>query len=126
MALFHVLILTLCSSSPLLDVTDTIDRGGTAVYTVSLEDGTAYWVTLQSEGGVTDLNVAAASDEMDFEHFMNLAYREDFIYALEFAIVTGLEEGDESLTLPAEYSGPVYIVVHDTGGGGGGFTLNIQ
>lgn len=116
----------LCSSSPLLDVTDTIDRGGTAVYTVSLEESTAYWITLRSSGGVTDLNVAAVSGDMDFDEFMNLPYGEDFMYALRFAIVTGLEAGDESLTLPSEYSGPVYIVVHDAGEGGGEFTLSLQ
>ncbi len=126
MTFFHVLVLALCSSSPLLDVTDTIDRGGTAVYTVSLEEATAYWITLQSPGGITDLNIAASSNEMNFENFMNLPYGDDFIYALEFAIVTGLEEGDESLTLTADYSGPFYIVVHDTGGGGGEFILTIQ
>jgi len=126
MILFHTLILILCSTSPLLDVSDTIPRGGTAVYTVSLEEETVYWIVLQSENGVTDLNVTASSNMMDFEHFMNLPYREDFIYALEFAIAAGLEEGDESVTLPAEYSGPVYVIVHDIGGGGGQFTLTIQ
>ncbi len=126
MTFFHVLVLAICSSSPLLDVTDTIDRGGTAVYTVSLEESTSYWITLRSRDGVTDLNIAAVSNEMDFENFMNLPYRDDFIYAMEFAIVTGLEVGDESLTLPAEYSGPVYIVVHDAGGAGGEFILTVQ
>lgn len=126
MLFYHVLIMTLCSSSPLLDVTDIIPKGGTAVYTVSLEEETVYWLTLRSEGGVTDLNVAASSNEMDFEQFMNLPYREDFLYALEYAIATGLSAGDESVTLPADYSGPVYIVVHDIGGGGGSFTLTIQ
>lgn len=125
MTLFHVLAIALCSSSPLLDVTDTIDRGGTAVYTVSLDGETAYWITLQSQSGATDLNIAAVSNEMNFEEFMNLPYGNDFLYALEFAIVAGLEEGDESLTLNALYSGPVYIVVHDAGGGGGQFILSI-
>jgi len=114
------------SSSPLLDVTDTIQQGGTAVYTVSLEQDTVYWITLQSADGTTDLNISASSNDMDFEHFMNLPYREDFLYALEFAIATGLEIGDESVTLPAAYSGPVYIVVHDVGGDGGDFILKIQ
>lgn len=126
MFLFQFGIMALCSSSPLLGVTDTIASGGTAVYTVSLQQETVYWITLLSENNTTDLNVVAASNEMDFEHFMSLPYREDFIYALEFSLAEGLEEGDESLTLPADYSGPVYIVVHDAGGAGGNYTLTIQ
>ena len=123
---FHVLMIAVCSSSPLLDVTDSIERSGTAVYTVSLEEDTVYWIILRSEGGVTDLNFVASSGEMDFEHFMNLPFREDFLYAMEYAIAAGLEEGDESVTLHSDHSGPVYIVIHDAGGGGGSFTLRIQ
>lgn len=119
-------LVLICSSPPLLEVTDTIDPGGTAVYTVSLGEESVYWLTLNSVGGNTDLHVAAASSEMDFEHFMTLPYREDFFYALEFAVTAGMEVGDESLTLPAEYSGPVYIVVHDAGGDGGEFALVIR
>ncbi len=126
MIFFQTALMILAASSPLLDVTDSIDRGGTAVYTVSLEEGTVYWIILQSPDGSTDLNISASSNDMDFEHFMNLPYREDFIYALDFAIAAGLEEGDESVTLPAAYSGPVYIVVHDAGGSGGEFILKIQ
>jgi hypothetical protein len=96
------------------------------VYNVSLGNDTAYWITLQSRGNTTDLNISISSGEMDFEHFMNLAYREDFLYALEYSIQAGLEEGDESFTLSSEFSGPVFVVVHDSGGGGGEFTLKIQ
>ncbi|PIE51379.1 hypothetical protein CSA37_11665 [Candidatus Fermentibacteria bacterium] len=119
-------LLIMNTTSPLLDVSDSIDRGGTAVYTVSLQEDVVYWIILQSKDGSTDLNLAAASDEMDFEHFMNLPYREDFLYALEYAIVSGLEDGDESITLPAGFSGPVHIVVHDQGGSGGEFILKVQ
>ncbi len=119
-------LLLLFASSPLLDVTDNLDRGATAIYTVSLDNETVYWVILESVDGQTDLNVVASTCEMDFEHFMNLPYHEDFLYALEYAIVSGLEEGNESLTLPADHSGPVYIVVHDAGGNGGTFVLKIH
>lgn len=126
MAFFQAIILILSASSPLLDVTDTIDRGGTAVYTVSLEKDTVYWIILQSTNSVTDLNISASSSEMDFENFMSLPYREDFLYALEFAAASGLEPGDESVTLTAGYSGPFYVVVNDAGGNGGEFFLKIQ
>lgn len=126
MTIFCALLMTLTTSSPLLDVTDTIPRGGTVVYNVSLGDETVYWIILQSLGSTTDLNISVSSSEMDFEHFMNLAYREDFLYALEYSIQAGLEEGDESFTLSSDYSGPVFVVVHDMGGGGGEFTLKIQ
>ncbi len=123
-SIFALLIMS--TTSPLLNVTDTIDRGATAVYTVSLDNETVYWVVLESVGAFTNLDVIAASSEMDFDHFMNLPYGEDFLYALDYAIISGMEQGNESLTLPAENSGPVYIVVHDTGGNGGQFTLKIQ
>jgi hypothetical protein len=116
----------LSAASPLLDVNDTIDRGATAVYTVSLDNDTVYWVTLESVEEQTNLDVTAASSEMDFEHFMNLPYGEDFVYALDFAVVSGIEPGNESITLPAENSSLVYLIVHDTGGNGGQFTLKIQ
>jgi hypothetical protein len=126
MVFFHALVLLLSASSPLLDVTDTINRGGTAVYTVSLEKDTVYWIILQSTEGVTDLNISASSSGMDFEQFMSLPYRDDFYYALEFAVASGLEPGDESITLTADYSGPFYVVVNDAGGNGGEFVLKIQ
>lgn len=123
---FCAILLVLSASSPLLDVTDTMDRGATAVYTVSLDDETVYWITLQSVDSQTNFDIVTATSEMDFDHFMNLPYREDFLYALGFAIITGLEEGDESVTLPAQSSGMVYVIVHDTGGNGGLFSLKIQ
>ncbi|MCK5035363.1 MAG: hypothetical protein KAS73_05680 [Candidatus Sabulitectum sp.] len=123
---FCAVLIALAASSPLLDVTDTMDRGGTAVYTVSLDEETMYWIVVESVDGQTNFDVITASYEMDFDHFMNLPYREDFYYALTFAIVSGLEDGDESLTHHAQNSGPVYVIVHDSGGNGGLFALKIQ
>ncbi|MCK5785601.1 MAG: hypothetical protein KAH54_03475 [Candidatus Sabulitectum sp.] len=120
------IVLLLTASSPLLNVTDTMDRGATAVYTVSLDAETVYWITLESVDGQTNFDVVTASCEMDFEHFMNLPYGEDFLHALEFAIVSGTESGNESITLFTESSGMVYVVVHDAGGNGGVFALKIH
>lgn len=122
----YVILLMLTASSPLLDVTDTMDRGGTAVYSVSLDDETIYWIILEAVHGQSNFDVITASCEMDFDHFMSLPYREDFLYALEYAIVSGMGEGNESLTLPAQNSGLVYVIVHDTGGNGGLFALKIH
>lgn len=126
MTVMLILVSTVLTSSPLLEVTDTIQRGGTAVYTVSLGEETVYWITLVSLEGATDLNLAAVSEEMDFDHFMSLPYGEDFIYAMEFAVATGLTDGDESVTVSAAYSGPFYIVVHDAGHGGGEYSLTLH
>ena len=122
----YAILAVLTATSPLLDVTDTMDRGATAVYTVSLDHETVYWITLESVGGQTNFDIITASSEMNFEQFMNLPYGEDFVYAMGFTIVSGMEPGNESLTLPASESGLVYIVVHDTGGNGGQFALKIQ
>lgn len=122
----YAVFLILAASSPLLEVTDSMDRGGTAVYTVSLDSDTVYWVILESVDDQTNFDIVTASDELDFDVFMNLPYGEDFIYALEFAIVSGLETGNESVTLPSQDSGPVYVIVHDTGGNGGIFSLKIH
>ncbi|MCP4648230.1 MAG: hypothetical protein GY852_10955 [bacterium] len=126
MIIAYATFLMIAASSPLLDVTDSMDRGATAVYTVSLEDETVYWLILESVDGLTNFDVTTSSCEMDFDHFMNLPYGEDFLYALEFAIVSGLESGNESVTLPESNSGPIYVVVHDAGGNGGTFALKIQ
>lgn len=123
---FCAIILLLNASSPLLDITDDLEKGATAVYTVSLGENITYWITLQAVENETDFNITVASGEMDFEHFMGLPYREDFLYALEFSIASGLEVGNESVTLPAEHAGPVYVIVHDAGGNGGTFSLKIQ
>lgn len=120
------ILLLLTASSPLLNVTDTMDRGATAVYTVSLDGETVYWIILESVDGQTNFDVATASCEMDFDHFMNLPYGEDFLYALEFAIARGLEDGNESLTLHSQNSGLVYVIIHDAGGNGGVFALKIH
>jgi hypothetical protein len=126
MSILACLVLLLTASSPLLDVEDSIQRGGTAVYTVSLESGKAYWVVLSSLAESTNLDIVVASFEMDLDHFMNLPYRQDFLYALEHSIIAGMQEGDESFTLQTPHTGPVHIVVHDSGGNGGGFTLVIH
>jgi len=126
MIYFGAVFIALAASSPLLDVTDTMDRGGTAVYTISLDAETMYWIVLESAEDQTNFDVLTASSEMDFDHFMSLPYGEDFYYALAFAIVSGLEDGDESLTLHAQNSGLVYVIVHDTGGNGGSFALKIH
>ncbi len=123
---FCVFVLILTGSSPLLDVTHTMDRGATAVYTVSLDEETVYWLILESVNDETDFDVITASSEMDFDHFMSLPYREDFFYALDFAIISGINTGNESITIPAGDAGLVYVIVHDSGGNGGLFTLKVH
>lgn len=126
MVFVYTFLLSLLASSPLLDASDCIDRGATAIYSVSLDGETVYWLTLESVDGNSNLDVSVSSEDMIFDDFMNLPYGEDFHYSLEYAIVSGLEEGDESVTIPALPPGLVHIIVHDTGGNGGNFLLKIQ
>ncbi len=123
-----VLFLFFSSSPPLLDVEDSLDRGATALYTVSLQEGTEYWIMLEAGSGSseTDFDVIVAGREMNLEQFMNLPYREDFEYARSHACATGCEQGGESFTLSAQYTGVYYIVVHDAGQTGGTFRLKLQ
>jgi len=74
----------------------------------------------------TDFDVIVAGREMNLEQFMNLPYREDFEYARSHACATGCEQGGESFTLSAQYTGVYYIVVHDAGQTGGTFRLKLQ
>lgn len=121
-------LLFFSSSPPLLEVEDSLERGATALYTVSLQEGTEYWITLDTAGGEpgTDFDVIVAGREMNLEQFMNLPYREDFEYARVHSCAAGNEQGDESFTLSALYTGVYYIVVHDTGQTGGTFRLKLQ
>ena len=126
MLFVYTFLVGLIASSPLLDASDSIDRGATAIYSVSLDGETVYWLTLESVNGNSNLDVSVSSEDMIFDEFMNLPYGEDFRYALNFAIVSGEEDGDESITIPALDPGLVHIIVHDTGGNGGNFLLKIQ
>lgn len=121
-------LLFFSSSPPLLEVEDSLDRGATALYTVSLQEGTEYWIMLEAENGgsETDFDVIVAGREMNLEQFMNLPYREDFEYARSHSCAAGCEAGDESLTVSAQYTGVYYIVVHDAGQTGGTFRLKLQ
>mgnify|MGYP000925291863 CR=1 FL=1 len=118
-------VLFFSSSSPLLDVEESLDRGATALYTLSLQEGTEYWVVLEAGGGA-DFDVIVAGREMNLEQFMNLPYREDFEYARGFACSEGTEPGNESFTLSAGYTGIYYLVVHDIGQQGGSYRLRIR
>lgn len=123
-----VFLLFFSSSPPLLDVEDSIERGGTALYTVSLQEGTEYWLVLdvRGENPEADFDVIVAGREMNLEQFMNLPYREDFEYARSHQCASGSEQGAESFTLSAGYTGVYYIVVHDVGNRGGAYRLKLQ
>jgi hypothetical protein len=123
-----VFLVFFSSSPPLLDVEDSLDRGATAIYSVSLQEGTEYWLVLEVRGtdSGADFDVIVAGREMNLEHFMNLPYREDFEYAHGHACAAGTEPGNESLTLSADYTGVYYIVVHDVGQRGGSYRLKLQ
>lgn len=126
MIVFGVILLMFSTTPPLLNVTDTMARGATAVYTVSVNDETLYQILLESVNNETNFDIVTSSSEMDFDHFMSLPYGDDFLYALEFSIAAGQSDGDESLTIPARNSGLVYVIIHDTGGNGGLFKLLIK
>jgi hypothetical protein len=113
------------ATSPLLEADDSLDRGATAVYTISLVEELEYWMILELPDSRSDFDVVVASKEMDFDEFMNLPYYEDFLYAREFVMAEGIVEGPESFTLYAPYTGPFYIVIHDVGGTGGDYSLKV-
>lgn len=123
-----VFLIFFSSSPPLLDVEDSLDRGATALYTVSLQEGTQYWLVLEvhDEDSGVDFDLIVADREMNLEQFMNLPYREDFEYAHSHARAVGSEPGGESVTLSADYTGVYYIVVHDVGQRGGQYRLRLQ
>jgi hypothetical protein len=120
-----ILLGILTATTPLLEADDSLDRGATAVYTISLAEELEYWVILELPDPGSDFDVVVASKEMDFDEFMNLPYYEDFLYAREYVVAEGIVEGPESFTLHAPYTGPFYIVIHDVGGTGGDYHLKV-
>lgn len=118
-------LLTLLSTpAPLLEAGDSIARGATAMYTMTLEEGLEYWVLLSFEDGM-DLDLLVASSEMDYDRFIQLPYFEDYMYAREFAITEGATEGSEDLVFTAPYTGTVYIIIHDIAETGGEYDLKL-
>ncbi len=118
-------LLTMISTPPsILEAEDTIDRGATVMYTITLEEGMDYWVLLNFQDGM-DLDVVVASDEMDYDRFIQLPYLEDYMYARDFAIAEGATEGTEDFVLTAPYTGTAYIIIHDIGETGGDYNLKI-
>jgi hypothetical protein len=126
MLLLLCLLASGMESDPLLEAEDTLARGATAVYTVTVIQGTSYWILVETEGPAADVDIVVASKDMDFDHFMSLPYYEDFQYALGFALAEGVSEGeDESFSFTATYTGPAYLVVHDIGETGGSYELKV-
>ncbi|GEM_PF-435580 len=111
---------------PLLQAEDTISRGATVMYTISLEEGLEYWILLTfDETSGMDLDMLVSSDEMDYESFIQTPFYEDYVYAREFAIAEGATEGTEDFILTAPYTGTAYIIIHDIGETGGEYNLRI-
>ena len=121
---FLILATSLATPLPLLEAEDTIARGATAMYTISLEEGLDYWILLNFENRM-DLDIIIASDEMNYDEFIQLPYFEDFMYARGFAIAEGATEGTEDLVLTAPYTGTAYIIIHDIGETGGEYHLRL-
>ena len=121
---FLILAFSLSTPPPLLEAEDTIARGATAMYTISLEEGLDYWILLIFEDRM-DLDIIIASDEMNYDEFIQLPYFEDFLYARAFAIAEGATEGTEDLVLTAPYTGTAYIIIHDIGETGGDYHLRL-
>ena len=121
---FAVLATVLATPAPLLEAEDFIARGATAMYTVTLEEGLEYWVLLTFEEGM-DLDVLVASDEMNYEQFIQIPYFEDYMYAREFVISEGATEGEEDFVLTAPYTGTAYLIIHDIGETGGEYNLRL-
>jgi len=125
MTLFFLILATsLSTPPPLLEAEDTIARGATAMYTISLEEGLEYWVLLNFEARM-DLDIIIASDEMNYDEFIQLPYFEDYMYARGFAIAEGATDGTEDLVLTAPYTGTAYIIIHDIGETGGDYHLRL-
>lgn len=121
---FLILAFSLSTPEPLLEAEDTIARGATAMYTISLEEGLDYWILLNFEDRM-DLDIIIASDEMNYDEFIQLPYFEDYMYARAFALVEGATEGTEDLVLTAPYTGTAYIIIHDIGETGGEYHLRL-
>jgi len=125
MNVFLLILTTVISTPPpLLEAEDTIARGATAMYTLTLEEGLDYWVLLNFEEGM-DLDIIIASNEMDYDQFIQMPYFEDYMYARDFAIAEGSTEGTEDFVLTAPYTGTAYIVINDIGETGGEYNLRI-
>lgn len=125
MTVFLLILLTSISTPPpLLEAEDTVARGATAMYMVTLEEGLDYWVLLNFEDGM-DLDILIATDEMDYDEFIQLPYFEDYMYAREFAIAEGATDGTEDIMLTAPYTGTAYIIIHDIGETGGDYHLRL-
>jgi hypothetical protein len=125
MTIFLLILVTSISTPlPLLEAEDTIARGATAMYMITLEEGLDYWVLMNFEDGM-DLDIIVASDEMDYDEFIQLPYFEDYMYAREFAITEGATEGTEDIVLTAPYTGTAYIIIHDIAETGGDYHLRV-
>lgn len=125
-AMIDLLVLAaLLSTEPLLSSTDVLERGATTVYTLTVMEGTDYWIVLDCPPPPADFDVTVASRDMDFDEFMSLPYYEDYLYARGFSIADGGSEGSESFTLTAPYTGPAFIVIHDIGETGGSYDLKV-
>jgi hypothetical protein len=118
-------LLILTGTTPLLETEDSLDRGTTVVYTVSMVEGIDYWVVLECIEPTSDFDIVVASREMDFDRFMSLPYFEDFLYAGDFALAAGSRQGSEDMTVSAPYTGVAYVIIHDTGETGGSYQLRI-
>ncbi|MBD3278828.1 MAG: hypothetical protein GF388_11060 [Candidatus Aegiribacteria sp.] len=121
---FVIAATLLATPPPLLEAEDSIARGATAMYTVTLEEGLEYWVLLTFEDGM-DLDVLVASDEMNYDQFIQMPYFEDYMYAREFSISEGATEGEEDFVLTAPYTGTAYLIIHDIGETGGEYNLRL-
>jgi hypothetical protein len=125
MVVMAFLAAVLAGSDPLLMADDALARGATAVYTITICEGIDYWVILESSAPESNFDVVVASRDMDFDEFMGLPYYEDYRYALGFSLAEGSQTGNESFTLTSPYTGPAYIVIHDTGATGGDYELKV-
>lgn len=126
MSIIVISLLALLSTpAPLLEARDSIARGATAMYTMTLEEGLEYWVLLSFEGGGMDLDLLIASNEMGYDQFIQLPYFEDYMYAREFAVTEGATEGSEDLVFTAPYTGTFYIIIHDIAETGGEYDLRL-
>jgi hypothetical protein len=125
MVLFALLASALTGSDPLLSADDTLARGATAVYTITICEGVDYWVLLNPVDPQANFDVVIASREMDFDEFMSLPYYEDYQYSRGFALAEGAGPAGESFTLTSPYTGPAYIVIHDIGTTGGDYELKV-
>lgn len=121
-----IILASLSTPTPLLEAEDTIARGATAMFAISLDEGCEYWVLLDfNESGGRDLDILVASDEMDYDQFIQMPYFEDYMYARGFALSEGASEGVEDFVLTSPYTGTAYVIVHDIGETGGDFHLRI-